>query len=229
MFKLIRLEWKKNNVWKYIRNAVIVVAFIIPLILGTARELEGDEVMASYGQSMMNLGIEIFMNMCFIVFTGVMLSSFIVSAYENKTMSLMFSYPIRRWKVMVSKMLAVWIFNFIAMAAGKLLVCAVVVLTREYTHITAESIRFDQASLYLQILINSALMVSVSFLALPVGLAARSSKAAIVASVVIVCFTQGQIGEFTLSGNLDFYILLIALAAVSVFLSLWRIEMRDVG
>lgn len=49
------------------------------------------------------------------------------------------------------------------------------------------------------------------------------------ASVVIVCFTQGQIGEFTLSGNLDFYILLIALAAVSVFLSLWRIEMRDVG
>ena len=229
MFKLIRLEWKKNNVWKYIRNAVIVVAFIIPLILGTARELEGDEVMASYGQSMMNLGIEIFMNMCFIVFTGVMLSSFIVSAYENKTMSLMFSYPIRRWKVMVSKMLAVWIFNFIAMAAGKLLVCAVVELTREYTHIAAESIRFDQASLYLQILINSALMVSVSFLALPVGLAARSSKAAIVASVVIVCFTQGQIGEFTLSGNLDFYILLIALAAVSVFLSLWRIEMRDVG
>ncbi|MDE6815089.1 MAG: ABC transporter permease, partial [Lachnospiraceae bacterium] len=98
-----------------------------------------------------------------------------------------------------------------------------------YTHIAAESIRFDQASLYLQILINSALMVSVSFLALPVGLAARSSKAAIVASVVIVCFTQGQIGEFTLSGNLDFYILLIALAAVSVFLSLWRIEMRDVG
>ena len=229
MFKLIRLEWKKNNVWKYIRNAVIVVAFIIPLILGTARELEGDEVMASYGQSMMNLGIEIFMNMCFIVFTGVMLSYFIVSDYENKTMSLMFSYPIRRWKVMVSKMLAVWIFNFIAMAAGKLLVCAVVVLTREYTHIAAESIRFDQASLYLQILINSALMVSVSFLALPVGLAARSSKAAIVASVVIVCFTQGQIGEFTLSGNLDFYILLIALAAVSVFLSLWRIEMRDVG
>ena len=69
MFKLIRLEWKKKNVWKYIRNAVIVVAFIIPLILGTARELEGDEVMASYGQSMMNLGIEIFMNMCFIVFT----------------------------------------------------------------------------------------------------------------------------------------------------------------
>ena len=26
MFKLIRLEWKKNNVGKYIRNAVIMAA-----------------------------------------------------------------------------------------------------------------------------------------------------------------------------------------------------------
>ena len=28
MFKLIRLEWKKNNVGKYIRNAVIMAALI---------------------------------------------------------------------------------------------------------------------------------------------------------------------------------------------------------
>lgn len=33
MFKLIRLEWKKNNVGKYIRNAVIMAALICLFIL----------------------------------------------------------------------------------------------------------------------------------------------------------------------------------------------------
>ena len=39
-----------------------------------------------------------------------MLSSFIVSAYKNKTMILRFSYPIKRQKILASQMLAVCIF-----------------------------------------------------------------------------------------------------------------------
>ena len=33
MLKLIRLEWKKNNVGKYIRNVVIMSALVLPMIL----------------------------------------------------------------------------------------------------------------------------------------------------------------------------------------------------
>ena len=45
MFKLIRLEWKKNNVGKYIRNAVIMAALICLFIfalcyLGIANDPE---------------------------------------------------------------------------------------------------------------------------------------------------------------------------------------------
>ncbi len=47
--------------------------------------------------------IELFTSMSFLIFTSVMLSSFIVSAYKNKTMNLMFSYPIRRQKILVSQ------------------------------------------------------------------------------------------------------------------------------
>lgn len=59
--------------------------------------------------------------MCFLVFTGVMLSVFIVGAYQNGTMSLVFSYPVRRQKLLAAQMLAVWIFCFGALAAAKLL------------------------------------------------------------------------------------------------------------
>ena len=56
----------------------------------------------------------------------------------------------------------------------------------------------------------------------------KSSKAAIVASVIIVCFTQGGIGSATLANNMTFYAILFVAAIVSVYLSVRRVETRDV-
>ena len=64
--------------------------------------------------------------------------------------------------------------------------------------------------------------------ALPIGMKMRSSKAAVVASIIIVCFTQGNIGEFTLTNNVPFYLCLFGLAMVSVFLAIRQVEQKDV-
>ena len=45
--------------------------------------------------------------MAFLIFTSVMLASFIVSAYKNKIMNLMFTYPVKRQKILASQMMAV--------------------------------------------------------------------------------------------------------------------------
>ena len=44
MLKLIRLEWKKNNIIKYVRNVFIMVFVLLLLILATAGELASKEV-----------------------------------------------------------------------------------------------------------------------------------------------------------------------------------------
>ena len=49
-----------------------------------------------------------------------MLVSFVVGEYENKLIGLMFSYPIKRKKILLSKVLAVCIFNFAALLLSKL-------------------------------------------------------------------------------------------------------------
>ena len=101
MLKLIRLEWKKNNVGKYIRNVVIMSALICLFIfalcyLGIANDPDTGVPDAAPGNSAISSSIELFTSMAFLVFTSVMLSTYIVSAYKNKTMNLMFSYPIKR-------------------------------------------------------------------------------------------------------------------------------------
>lgn len=228
MLKLIRLEWKKNNIMRYMRNAIIMVSVLLLLLIAIAGELEADETKLSYGNSMLKSGVELFTNMSFIVFTCAMLASFIVGAYKNKTMNLMFSYPISRKKILLSQMLSVWIFNFSGLVFSKILIYCALVAVKKYTYITAESIALGSSMFYTEILVDSAVMISISFIALLIGLRMKSSKAAIITGVVIVCFTQGNIGEYTLLGNIPFYITLLVISAVSVFFSLYKIETRDV-
>ncbi|MDE7416286.1 MAG: ABC transporter permease [Lachnospiraceae bacterium] len=227
MMKLIRLEWKKNNILKYIRNAVITTAILMLFIVPMAKELEASETVLLYGKSMLGAATELFVHMAYIVFTGVMLAAFIVGAYEKKTMNLMFSYPIKRKKILLSKMAAVWIFSFIAMVASKLLIYFALILTQSFTNISASGISFTELSFWLNILLSSAAMVSISYIALPIGLKMKSSKATIVSSVIIVCLTQGNIGSATLVNNISFLVILFAAAIVSVYLSIYNVETKD--
>ena len=103
MIKLIKLEWKKNNIWKYVRNAMITTAVLMLFIVAMAGELEASGTVQLYGKSMLSTAADLFVHMAYIVFTGIMLAAFIVGAYEKKTINLMFSYPIKRKKILLSK------------------------------------------------------------------------------------------------------------------------------
>lgn len=227
MMKLIRLEWKKNNIGVYIRNAAIATAVLLVFMLMMAGELETEETMQLYGRGMLGTSVELFVNMTYIVFTGVMLASFIVGSYSKKTMNLMFSYPIKRQKILLSQMAAVWIFNLAAMVVSKLLIYAILLLARPYLGISAVDIAFGALSFWLDILLRSAAMVSIAYISLPVGLKMKSSKATIVTAVIIVCFTQGNIGSVSLVNNMPFYGILFVLSAVSVYLSVYNVERKD--
>lgn len=230
MLKLIKLEWKKNNIRKYIRNAAIVTAILLIFIIGTARELDSDlsMEMAGYGKSGIISAVEVFTHMSYIVFTGVMLSSFIVSAYENKTIHLMFSYPIKRQKILLSKIAAVWIFNFFALSLSKIAIYLVLLLTKSYTQISTASIPMNTPVFWIDIILSTTAMISISCISLLVGLKMKSSKATIITSVILVCFTQGNIGAYTLADSVPFYVFLLFLSFVSVFLSVYHAEIKDV-
>lgn len=227
MMKLIRLEWKKNNILKCIRNAAITTAVLLVFILMTAGELETQEPVEMYGKGMLDSFVALLVHMSYIVFTGVMIAAYIVGAYEKKMMNLMFSYPIERKRIILAKVSAVWIFNFLAMVTSKIVIYIALVLSKSFMGITAQSIPIGELSFWLDIVLSSAAMVSISFIALPIGLKMKSSKAAIVASVLIVCFTQGNIGGATLVNSLPFYGILLVAAVVSVYLSIYNIETKD--
>lgn len=233
MLKLIKLEWKKNNIGKYIRNAVILAIILCTFLfalayLGIANDPDTGVPDAALGNEMISSSIELFTWMSFLVFTGVMLASFIVTAYKNKTMNLMFSYPIRRQKILVSQMLAVWIFNFITLILTKLLVYGCVLIGSLFMK-SAFLLDFNMASasFYVQLILKSIVIVSMSFIALFIGLAMKSSKATIISSFLLIFLTQANIGDFTLKDNLAFPVILTGISVVFAVLSVCHAETKD--
>ncbi len=177
---------------------------------------------------MISAPIELFSSISFVIFSCVMLSSFIVSAYKNKTMDIMFSYPIKRQKILASQMLAVWIFNFAALTLTKLLLYGCIIAGSKIMT-SSFPIDFDMTvlSFYVQLVLKSVVSVSMSFIALFIGLAMRSSKATIVSAFLLILLTQASIGDFTLSNNAVFPIILTIISLIFAILSICNAETKD--
>lgn len=235
MFKLIQLEWKKNNTGKYIRNAIIMSALICLFIfalcyLGIANDPDTGIPDSAPGKSAVSSSIELFTSMAFLIFTSVMLATYIVSAYKNKTMNLMFSYPIKRKKILISQMLAVWIFNFTALMLTKLLIYGVIFLGSQFM-VSSFPLDYNMAStgFYIQLILKSIVIVTMSFIALFIGMAMKSSKAAIVSSFLLIFLTQANVGDFSLSDNVILPVALMILSLIFAFLSIHNVETKDLN
>ncbi len=233
MLKLIKLEWKKNNISKYARNALIL-SFILCLFifslayLGIANDPDTGVPDAAPGNNTISSSIELFTSMSFLIFTSVMLSSFIVSAYKNKTMNLMFSYPIKRQKILISQMLAVWIFSFAALVLTKLLIYGCILCGSLFME-SSFPLDFNMAGMifYVQLIVRSAVIVTVSFISLFIGMVKKSSKATVVSSFLLVILTQASIGDLTLANNSVLLLLLTVISLIFAFLSICTAETKD--
>ena len=182
MLKLMKLEWKKNNCKKYIRNAAILTALLCLFIfalafLGIANDSDGT-LDAAPGMETISSSIELLTGIAFLIFTSTMLASFIVSAYKNKTMNLMFTYPVKRQKILLSQMMAVWVFNFAALIISKFAIYLCIFIGARYMQ-SSFVIDFDigSVSFYIQLILKSFVIVSMSFIALFAGMKMQSSKA----------------------------------------------------
>lgn len=230
MVKLIRLEWKKHALWKYIRNAAITTAALTGLLMLIAGDPGTGEILSETGKSTIHSLTEMFMNMAYLVFTGVMLASFVAAEYENKLMHLMFSYPIKRKKIMLAKIFSVFIFNFTALLFSKLLVCVLLIMTKGAE---AAAVYMGDLSFWLNTVLTAFLSVCSSSLALAAGMKMKSSKACVISAFVVMLIilgiTQGNVIPYTSANGAAAYLVQIIGTFFALFLIIHNIETEDVN
>jgi ABC-type transport system involved in multi-copper enzyme maturation permease subunit len=233
MWQLIKLEWGKNKISKYILGAFIVI-FLLGLFmfaqcyLGIANDSSTGVPDSAPGMETMAPQIELFTNLSFLVFTAVMMSSFIITPYKNKTMNLMFSYPIKREKILISQMLSVWLFCFAALLIGKLLIYSTLTVFNGIL-LASFSLGYNMAqeSFYIQIVLKSIVTITLGFIALFIGKLMKSSRAAIITAFLLFVVMNGTVGDFSLRGNAIVPMTLVIISLVCAYLSIYKVETKD--
>ncbi|WP_394525258.1 ABC transporter permease [Lacrimispora sp. JR3] len=232
MWKLIRLEWKKNDTKKYMIYQAIIIAVLGFLLFAMCFYIPIDAEMGMTDSvpeiNDMAVQIDLLTNLSFLIFTSVMLSSFIIKAYKNKTQSLMFSYPISRKKIIFSQMMAVWIFCAAGLFFGKLFIYLLLALTSMVKDGFLLGYDMTSVSFYIQTILKTVLTVTLGFLPLYIGKRMKSSKAAIISSFLLFSVMNGTIGDLTLRGNTILPVLLFIVSLICGFLTVHNVEKEDV-
>ena len=235
MGKLIKLEWEKYEIGKYIRNAVILIVLLVIFnyamtFLGIANDPDTGVPDMAFSNMGVSTNVELLTDITFLIFAAAMHATFIIGAYKNKTMNLMFLYPLNRKKIMAAKMLAVCIFCFAGIVIAKLACYGVSNLGFMMGQKASFPMDYNmlRVSFYIQLLIRSAATISISLLALLIGMIAKSSKVTVISSFLLIILMQGNVGGATLKDNLAVPIVLMAISVLAAILIVQRVEKKDV-
>lgn len=144
MLRLMKLELKKFKLGWYVKGAVIANIAILALMISTSivAPVEADPEIRD--PQIILLMASALVRATFVVFGGVLIAKLIIDEYKNKTILLMFSYPINRKKMMVSKLAITAIVTFITVILSNILVVGVFFGIDSYFSILPNSFTVDQ-------------------------------------------------------------------------------------
>lgn len=197
MFELIRLEMKRLK-WKAMFRTVLIMNAII---LGLALLMQSDPgEFTSYMEVF--YVIEILIGMVFIIYTSVLLSRVFVQGFRDQTISILFTYPINRKKLLMAKLILVSAFTFCLIFLSHVTLSACFYFLSK---VFSFSISFDPltgkmiVSRFLHLFIFSITCTGLSLISLFFGMLRKSVPTTIVSSVLtILLLNTDADGDFSL-------------------------------
>ncbi|WP_055666640.1 ABC transporter permease [Desnuesiella massiliensis] len=229
MLKLIKLEMKKIKMRGYIKGAffsaigILTMLFVFMFI----DKIEGLKVLTDYKEAF--LVIDVMVRVTFVIFASVLISRLIINEYKDNTISILFTYPINRKKLIMSKLLIVLVFTFLAIIISNIFIGSILVIIDSVYNIIPGNLTMDIINKNLLRIITNALSSSgMSLIPLYFGMRKKSASATIVSSILIATVINSNNIGFSLSSIIAIPISLAILGVLVAYLSIRNIEKVDI-
>ncbi|MGE7184333.1 ABC transporter permease [Peribacillus sp. NPDC006672] len=186
MLKLMKLEYKKHHLSHYFKGVAIwiLVIFALVALMGWGSRNEIEPMFPGYA-AFMSL-TNIFINIVFISFAAVILSRLVIDEYKNKTIHLLFTYPLQRKKLMQAKLFIVFIFCFGSIVIATFVINLLVFWISPHLFLFEKSVKMSEIiSTVPSTLISALMMAGVSLIPLFFGMRKKSTAATITWAVII--------------------------------------------
>lgn len=224
------LELKKVKMAVYVRGALlsnlILMGIIASVVFTSIPELDIDSRSYVFLFSM----VDSLVKSIFIVFSAVLLSKFVIDEYKNKTMMLMFMYPINRKKLMISKLLIVMSFTFAAIVLSNAFLDVFIVILNKFVGLSNESLTPALISgAALNALVSGITSMGMGLIPLFFGMRKKSVPATIVSSVILISIIGSGSNGFTLSSIIYIPITLSIIGCIIAYSTFRNIENIDLA
>ncbi|WP_145644076.1 ABC transporter permease, partial [Bacillus paralicheniformis] len=165
----------------------------------------------------------------FIIFGAVLISKLIISEFKNKTILVMFTYPINRKKLLAAKLLIAAGLTFITILISNACVAAAFFLLNSiYGVIPGELTASMVSQQALKMIVFAFGAAGTSLVPIFFGMRKHSAAATIISSVVISMLISSTSPDFSISSIVYIPLSLAAVGLIFSFLAVRRIEKIDV-
>ncbi|EOO17246.1 MULTISPECIES: ABC transporter permease [Bacillus] len=229
MLRLMKLELKKFKLGWYVKRAVIANIVILALLIfvSIVAQIEGDPKIRD-SQIILSMASAL-VRATFIIFGGVLIAKLIIDEYKNKTILLMFSYPINRKKMMVSKLAITATLTFITVILSNILLVGIFFGIDSYFSILPNSFTVDQLIQEGIKLIPLAIATAgISLIPLYFGMRKRSVPATIVSSIIVVLIAINNPSIFPIATFLPLQFTFAAIGVAIAYYGIKNIEKEDI-
>jgi ABC-type transport system involved in multi-copper enzyme maturation permease subunit len=222
MYKLIKLELKKLKFSGWLRNTLIANAIIALWVITSIPNEQIDTYVLAFA------GVGSYVRITFIVFSSVLTARMVIDEYRNKTISVLFTYPIPRKTLLIAKLITVSLLTFWLILLSNLFVAAFFLVFDHYQHYIPEMltsrILVDEL---MRILIWAVAFIGLSLLPFFVGMLRKSVPATIVSSFVIsIGFSGVNLSDNWIMGAVA-AIAIVAFGVFMAYLAIRNIEHQD--
>lgn len=185
MFHLMKLELKKFNLQSSVNGAIIASSIILGIVILVSFGEEVGFAIKSYNESFMV--IDTLVRSTFIIFAAALISKIIISEFKDRTITVLFMYPISRKKLMAAKLLVIMLFTFFAIIFSNIFVSILFYLISSNFNLMQNTLTIAEIqNIAIQMVMNAVAATGMSLIPLFFGMRKYSVPATIISSIVIV-------------------------------------------
>lgn len=192
MKKLLYIEFKKFSLKKHCLYVLIANLSMLFLILMTTFVNNSNGGIPGVPPIRTIIVVDIFIKAVFIVWQSVLIANLIVEEFRSKTILILFTYPLDRKKLILSKLLIIFFITFFSVICSQILLNMALFLLNNIMPFIQYSISLVDIGI---IVITTITSIMLGMLPLYVGMLNKSTVATVASSILICSLTVSSGGD----------------------------------
>lgn len=215
MAHLIKLELKKFGTARNIIFTFAAILFSILFITVSLWDSMTDPEQTKDTFESTYLVIGLLMSFIFLVYSSVLTARLVIGEYSQRTITIMFSYPLNRMKLIASKLIIIMVYTAISMAIGYICCSGYIVLVDRFFDMLEGTFLISMLQTWIPMAITTVVVCTVlSLWPFIIGMIRKSVPATIVTSLIVIVFRQVIITKNTTNQESILQILLVAIVTL---------------